>query len=59
MLSKIYKLLLKYETETEQIKIYMEIFNKQISYETWEQLWVKNIKLTKCQMLREHWYKMC
>ena len=62
VLSKIYKLLLKYETEMEQTKIcmvkWMQNLNEQIPFDVWEYLWGKSLKCTKCQSLKEQWYKM-
>ena len=62
VLSKIYKLLLKYETESEQVKHcmvkWMQNFNEQIQFNVWEYLWSTNLKFSKCQALKEQWYKM-
>ena len=62
VLSKIYVLLLKYETEMEQTKIcmvkWMQNLNEQISFGEWEYLWGKFLKATKCQAIKEQWYKM-
>ena len=62
VLRKIYNLLLKYETEVEQTKHcmikWMQNFKEQIQFNVWEYLWSTNLKLTKCQALKEQWYKM-
>ena len=61
-LSKIYKLLLKYDTEMEETKTcmvkWMQNLNEQIPFTVWEHLWGKSLKCTKCQPLKEQWYKM-
>ena len=62
LLSKIYKLLLRFETELEQVKNcmvkWMQNFNEQTHFSVWEYLWSTNLKYTKCQYLKEQWYKM-
>ena len=62
LLSKVYKLLLRFETEFEQVKNcmvkWMQNLNEQIPFNVWEYLLSTNLKFTKCQSLKEHWYKM-
>ena len=62
VLSKIYLLLLKYDTEMEQTKHcmvkWMQNLGELIPFETWEFLWGQGLKYTKCQAIKEQWYKM-
>lgn len=57
LLSRIYKILLKYETETEQVKNYMIKWMQNVGHmipgNQWEYLWTKGLKFTASQAIRE------
>lgn len=62
LISKIYKLLLKWYTADEYVKEFMIKWalnvNTEIEMEQWEHLWRKSIKITSCAMLQENSYKL-
>lgn len=62
LMSKLYKCLLNWYTESETVKIQMirwaEIFNRNIPYEIWEYFWNHALRISTCTRLRENSLKM-
>jgi len=62
LISKLYKILLEIKTKDIKIKNYMKKWEEnlgiEISYEQWQKIWIKNIKFTLSNNLRENMYKM-
>uniref|UniRef100_A0A803SPA4 Reverse transcriptase domain-containing protein n=1 Tax=Anolis carolinensis TaxID=28377 RepID=A0A803SPA4_ANOCA len=62
LISKIYKILLEWETETNYIKNCMTKWSKNIArpilLEEWEACWIRKLKLTYALELKENWMKL-
>uniref|UniRef100_A0A803TG30 Reverse transcriptase zinc-binding domain-containing protein n=1 Tax=Anolis carolinensis TaxID=28377 RepID=A0A803TG30_ANOCA len=62
LITKIYKKLLEWDTETEHVKTCMTHWARDIGrpilYEEWEKLWGKNMKFNYASDLRENQFKM-
>lgn len=61
-ISKIYKILLQWYTQDENVKEYMIKwalnFNTETELETWEYLWRKSMQISTCTAIKENTFKM-
>ena len=61
-IKRLYNILIEMDSETELVKDCMikwaQNFEESIMLNTWETIWVRNVKFTQAQNLRENFYKM-